>query len=333
MRLHERIHAMRQRSGRLSLRDRLRRRRRIVELALSKSVPTERLKAAHTTRPPSRLVIAAGLKLVAVPIDSARTRRSLASGSRARLPTPAEPERVAPVSASRSGPVPPGGGPRNGAGKRRRFLFGHDPGNSVFSALAPCGYFRSGCRQPEPEPSIHRGKRILWAGRWQGCFTAFRASPRRGILARTGTILSVADFAGFDARGRRGCLCDGWASLGADAPGRRSQQHQSPAVNHSGTASRSSLARRDHQRKDDRGLHAVWLSRSKSWSASPKASALRATGSENGDTFPRPVDQHAVDLLGASSTLGATGDKGSFKCVLISFGHRASPPKPSSRSN
>ena len=51
MRLHERIHAMRQRRRRLSLRDRLRRRRRIVELALSKSVPTERLKAAHTTRP------------------------------------------------------------------------------------------------------------------------------------------------------------------------------------------------------------------------------------------------------------------------------------------
>src|SRR4029077_18968037 len=107
---------MRHRRRRLSLRDRLRRRRRIVELALSKSVPTERLKAAHTSRPPSRLVIAAGLKLVAVPIDSTRTRRSLASGSRARLPTPAEPERVAPVSASRSGPVPPGEVHQNGAG-------------------------------------------------------------------------------------------------------------------------------------------------------------------------------------------------------------------------
>src|SRR5882672_5909856 len=33
-------------------------------------------------------------------------RRSLIHGSRARLPTPAEPERVAPASASRSGPVP-----------------------------------------------------------------------------------------------------------------------------------------------------------------------------------------------------------------------------------
>src|SRR5260221_14169448 len=63
----------------------------------------------------SRLVIAAGLKLIAVPIDSTLTRRSLASGSRARLPTPAEPERVAPASASRSGPVPPVGAP-NGAG-------------------------------------------------------------------------------------------------------------------------------------------------------------------------------------------------------------------------
>jgi hypothetical protein len=41
--------SQRQRRRRLSLRDRLRRRRRIVELALSKSVPTERLKAAHTT--------------------------------------------------------------------------------------------------------------------------------------------------------------------------------------------------------------------------------------------------------------------------------------------
>ncbi len=109
-----------------------------------------------------------------------------------------------------------------------------------FARIALIGL--SGCLR-----SRRSGSGILWAGRWQGCFTAFRASPRRGILARTGgihndrsTILSVADFAGFDARGRRGCLCDGWASLGADAPGRRSQQHQSRAVNHSGTASRSS---------------------------------------------------------------------------------------------
>ena len=34
MRLHERIHAMRQRRRRLSLRDQLRRRRRLVELGL-----------------------------------------------------------------------------------------------------------------------------------------------------------------------------------------------------------------------------------------------------------------------------------------------------------
>ena len=125
MRLHERIHAMRQR-----------RRRRIVELALSKSVPTERLEAAHTTRLPSRLVIAAGLKLVAVPIDSTRTRRSLASGSRARLPTPAEPERVAPVSASRSGPVPPGGCTRNGAGNGAVFCLVTIPATAR-SARAP----------------------------------------------------------------------------------------------------------------------------------------------------------------------------------------------------
>jgi hypothetical protein len=73
----------------------------------------------HRLRPPqawadaamSRLVITAGLKLIVVPIDSTWTRRSLASGSRARLPTPAEPERVAPASASRSGPVPRVGAP------------------------------------------------------------------------------------------------------------------------------------------------------------------------------------------------------------------------------
>ncbi len=49
MRLHERIHAMRHRRRRLPMRDRLRHRRRIAELALSKSVPTERLKAARTS--------------------------------------------------------------------------------------------------------------------------------------------------------------------------------------------------------------------------------------------------------------------------------------------
>jgi hypothetical protein len=49
MKLHERIHAMRQRRHRLPLRDRLRRRRRLVELGLSKSAPTERLRAARTS--------------------------------------------------------------------------------------------------------------------------------------------------------------------------------------------------------------------------------------------------------------------------------------------
>src|SRR5712671_2920792 len=72
----------------------------------------------------SRLVITAGLKLIVVPIDSTWTRRSLASGSRNRLPTPAEPERVAPASASRSGPVPPGGCTRNGAGNGAVFYWG-----------------------------------------------------------------------------------------------------------------------------------------------------------------------------------------------------------------
>jgi hypothetical protein len=40
---------MKHRRRRLPLRDRLRRRRQIVELALSKSEPTERLKAARTS--------------------------------------------------------------------------------------------------------------------------------------------------------------------------------------------------------------------------------------------------------------------------------------------
>jgi hypothetical protein len=73
----------------------------------------------------SRLVIAAGLKLIVVPIDCTWMRRSLASGSRARaLPTPAEPERVAPASASRSGPVP-------------RVVHQNGAGNSAVFCLAP----------------------------------------------------------------------------------------------------------------------------------------------------------------------------------------------------
>ena len=73
----------------------------------------------------SRLVMAAGPKLIALPVDSTWTRRSLANGSRARLPTPAEPERVAPVSASRSGPVPPGEVHQNGTGNSAVFCW-HD---------------------------------------------------------------------------------------------------------------------------------------------------------------------------------------------------------------
>ena len=44
------------------------------------------------------------------------------------------------------------------------------------------------------------GKRIMWAGRWQGCFAAFVlplvgvSSPDRGIQNERSTILSVADF-------------------------------------------------------------------------------------------------------------------------------------------
>jgi hypothetical protein len=65
-------------------------------------------------------------KLFVVPIGSTWTRRSLSDRSRARLPTPAEPERVAPASASRSGPVP-----RVGAPERRwpAFIWNH-PGPS-----------------------------------------------------------------------------------------------------------------------------------------------------------------------------------------------------------
>ena len=55
-----------------------------------------------------------------------------------RLPTPAEPERVAPASASRSGPIPRVGAPER-RWQQRRFLFGTIP---AFSAR-PCG---SGCR-------------------------------------------------------------------------------------------------------------------------------------------------------------------------------------------
>jgi len=40
------------------------------------------------------------------PIDSGSLRHSLIDGSRPRFPTPAEPARVAPASASRSGPIP-----------------------------------------------------------------------------------------------------------------------------------------------------------------------------------------------------------------------------------
>jgi hypothetical protein len=41
-----------------------------------------------------------------IPVDSGSLWHSLMIGSRPRLPTPAEPERVAPASASRSGPIP-----------------------------------------------------------------------------------------------------------------------------------------------------------------------------------------------------------------------------------
>src|SRR3979409_2706335 len=58
--------------------------------------------------PGERLVITAGLKLIVVPIDSTWTRRSLASGSRARLPTP---PRSDPATPSQSVPVPRVGAP------------------------------------------------------------------------------------------------------------------------------------------------------------------------------------------------------------------------------
>src|SRR6185437_7425473 len=59
----------------------------------------------------AKLVIAAGLKIIVVPIDSRWMKDSLIGGSQ-RFPTPAEPERVAPASASRSGAVPRVGAPK-----------------------------------------------------------------------------------------------------------------------------------------------------------------------------------------------------------------------------
>ncbi len=96
--------------------------------------------------------------------------------------------------------------------------------------------------------SWHRGKRNPVGCQVTRMLHGFSCIPSSRYLRPTGgipndrsTILSVADFAGFDARGRRGCLCDGRATLRADAPGRRAQQHQPRAVNHSGLVSRSSL--------------------------------------------------------------------------------------------
>ncbi len=82
----------------------------------------------------SQWVIAAGLKLIVVPIDSTWMRRSLASGSRAALPTPAEPERVAPASASRSGPVPRVGAP-NGAGNSAVSYWGRSGSSALLFRL------------------------------------------------------------------------------------------------------------------------------------------------------------------------------------------------------
>jgi hypothetical protein len=56
-------------------------------------------------------------------------------------------------------------------------------------------------------------------------------SSDRGDRNDRSTILSVADFAGFGAHGRRDCLRHGRASIRADASSRRAQQRQSRALN------------------------------------------------------------------------------------------------------
>lgn len=50
-------------------------------------------------------------------------------------------------------------------------------------------------------------------------------------------------------------------------------------------------------------------------------SALRATGGENADALAAPgrIGQHAVDLLGATSILGAGYDDGSLQRVEINW--------------
>jgi hypothetical protein len=103
----------------------------------------------------SRLVIAAGLKLIVVPIDSTWKRHSLTSGSRVRA------SHASSARAGRSRQRQ-----SKWAGSTRRctrtalvtapFLFRHDPGSSAFSARAHFGYFRSGRRLRASTASLLR---------------------------------------------------------------------------------------------------------------------------------------------------------------------------------
>ena len=125
----------------------------------------------------SRWVIAAGLKLIVVPVDSTWMRRSLASGSRARA------SHASRARAGRSRQRQ-----SKWAGSTRRctrtalvtapFLFGTIP---AFSAL-PCGYFRSGCRSTARRFNASGG---LAYGRGDHCgiTTATACSgPMRAVL-------------------------------------------------------------------------------------------------------------------------------------------------------
>lgn len=95
------------------------------------------------------------LKLIVIPIDSTLMRRSLASGSRAGLPTPAEPERVAPASASRSGPAPRVGAPER-RWQQRRFL--------LAPSLPFSGAIAAGSNRLEPAWKILRLRQVSLSG-------------------------------------------------------------------------------------------------------------------------------------------------------------------------
>src|SRR6185312_16691035 len=119
----------------------------------------------------AKLVIAAGLKIIVVPIDSRWMKDSLIGGSQ-RFPTPAEPERVAPASASRSGAVPRVGAPKT-ASATAPFLLA--PILLAPILLAPIllgfmGPFKNAALQRHPSKRKHAG--------------LFRSAPNRVASAR-----------------------------------------------------------------------------------------------------------------------------------------------------